>query len=782
MKKNEHAGIRISARKTALTTKEKLLQLGAVLVLLICFAAGLFGVIAETASLQLGFRFCLALAVFAAACGAGLWLTANGKALWLAAAVLLIIGICLSFSGSLRVCAAPILNGILTRQQQVQGRIHLAYAAAGDLVWAVLAATVLLGFIAAALYSAFPWAAALPLAAGWILAAMGYLQGGFWLILMSLSCVLLLAIALRRQYFGKKTAAFMQAAVVSIALLAAGGAILHISAVAERIPVDGARHIIEKTAHELRYGGAEASFPEGDFTHLGEKPQTKDEMFRIRFSEPSAMWLRGFVGQSYSERGWEAISGSTLSESAELFYWLHKTGFFGQSQLETAASLLGTDLTVQTAEVEMLKACRENLLIPYGITTDNNVLRPEQIGDETVRSARFAGEKQYTYSFVPGLEAQAYAILAQLDEHLEDPALQDYLQQENHYRSFVYQQYLAVPEQTRQTIREFLGEPPEAITSYEAKQTIRNTLKQAAEYDDELGLSDGDPVTAFLKGQGGGWAAQYATAAVMMLRYYGIPARYVEGYLIPEGKTAQIVTLTGEDAHAWAEYYEDGLGWIPFEVTPPYLGVMAESDWQWFERDKDAKLESTSSEDGMLGESAHQSKRPSAPKSEQEQQMEQQMEQQVQSQQNNRLPKMKKINWLWLLLILPLALAAAIMWIVLRRKKALEKRRVRMENEDAAIAIGAMFAHSMQLMWHSGLQKENGALAAKQQPVENWLGEAGDYAQMQALNDEALFSCHSFDAKQREKMVQFRQQVLTQYQSKLKPMQKLYQKWILCMY
>lgn len=777
VKEHGRTGIRLSIRQTAPTKKEKVLRLTAAAALLVCFAAGLFGVIAETAFLQPGVRFGLALAVFAAACGAGLWLTENGKTVWAAAAIAVIAGTCLAFSAGLRACAAPILNGILLRLQQVQGRIYLAFAAAGDLAWAAIVGAALLGFVSAVLYRFFPWAAALPLAGSWIAAVCGYVSVSFWLVLMDVSCVLLLAIALRKQYFGGKTAAFFQAAAGCLVLLVLSGAVLQMTGAAQTLSADGARRTVEKAAHTLRFGGAQSGFPEGDFSDLGEKPRQDDEMLRIRFSDPSAVWLRGFVGQNYDERGWRTCAATALSDQAELFYWLHKAGFFGQSQLETVANLLGSELTKQTAEVEMLHGCRENLLIPYGITSENDILRPEQIGDESVRSRRFAGEKQYTYTFVPELEAQAYELLAQLDEHLEDPALQDYLQQESYYRSFVYDQYLTVPEQTRQTVREFLGEPQETITSYEAKQTIRKALAQAAEYDEELGLVSGDPVTAFLKGQGGGWDVQYATAAVMMLRYYGIPARYVEGYLIPADKASQTVTLTGADAHAWAEYYEDGLGWIPFEVTPPYLGRMAESDWQWFERDSDAKLESTSSDEGMLGESVHQSKRPSAPKTEMEQQTEQ-----LQSQQNDRRPKAKKFNWLLLLLIIPLILAAAIVWIVLRRKKTLEKRRARMENEDASIAIGAMFAHSMQLMWHAGLERKPGALASDRQSAAGWLGQTEVYEKMQTLNDEALFSSHSLDAQQREQMAQFRQQVLTQYQTKLKPMQKLYQKWILCMY
>ena len=54
--------------------------------------------------------------------------------------------------------------------------------------------------------------------------------------------------------------------------------------------------------------------------------------------------------------------------------------------------------------------------------------------------------------------------------------------------------------------------------------------------------------------------------------YYGIPARYVEGYLITpqdvEGKQAgDTIEIPGTNGHAWTEIYVDGLGWIPLEMT-----------------------------------------------------------------------------------------------------------------------------------------------------------------------------------------------------------------------
>ena len=60
--------------------------------------------------------------------------------------------------------------------------------------------------------------------------------------------------------------------------------------------------------------------------------------------------------------------------------------------------------------------------------------------------------------------------------------------------------------------------------------------------------------------QGGGKAAEpveFAHAFIGAARALDIPARYVTGYLLPEDGAAAV--------HAWAEAWDDGLGWIAFD-------------------------------------------------------------------------------------------------------------------------------------------------------------------------------------------------------------------------
>lgn len=71
-----------------------------------------------------------------------------------------------------------------------------------------------------------------------------------------------------------------------------------------------------------------------------------------------------------------------------------------------------------------------------------------------------------------------------------------------------------------------------------------------------------------------GYCVHYASAAVFMFRTMGIPARYAEGYVVQqtdyaeETETGRRFDIPDSSSHAWVEIYQDGIGWIPVEVTP----------------------------------------------------------------------------------------------------------------------------------------------------------------------------------------------------------------------
>ena len=70
----------------------------------------------------------------------------------------------------------------------------------------------------------------------------------------------------------------------------------------------------------------------------------------------------------------------------------------------------------------------------------------------------------------------------------------------------------------------------------------------------------------FLKDAETGYCVHYATAAAVIYRALGIPARVTDGFLF-RAQAGEYVDVLQANEHAWVEVYLDGLGWIPVEVT-----------------------------------------------------------------------------------------------------------------------------------------------------------------------------------------------------------------------
>ncbi len=80
-----------------------------------------------------------------------------------------------------------------------------------------------------------------------------------------------------------------------------------------------------------------------------------------------------------------------------------------------------------------------------------------------------------------------------------------------------------------------------------------------------------DFVDYFLFDSKQGYCTFFGTAMAIMGRCIGIPTRYVEGYAAKMNEfTKDNYQIRNDSAHAWAEAYLNGVGWIPFEATAPF--------------------------------------------------------------------------------------------------------------------------------------------------------------------------------------------------------------------
>ncbi len=98
-------------------------------------------------------------------------------------------------------------------------------------------------------------------------------------------------------------------------------------------------------------------------------------------------------------------------------------------------------------------------------------------------------------------------------------------------------------------------------------EQIQNFVRGCASYDENTGAmpENTDSARWFIE-NGRGYCVHFATAAVVLLRSAGIPARFVTGYAV-QVQAGLRRTVVGDDAHAWAEYW-DGECWRILEATP----------------------------------------------------------------------------------------------------------------------------------------------------------------------------------------------------------------------
>ena len=62
-----------------------------------------------------------------------------------------------------------------------------------------------------------------------------------------------------------------------------------------------------------------------------------------------------------------------------------------------------------------------------------------------------------------------------------------------------------------------------------------------------------------------GVCQDFAHVMIAIARSWGVPARYVSGYLYVTGQSGEQAPAAG--SHAWVEYWSPGLGWTGFDPT-----------------------------------------------------------------------------------------------------------------------------------------------------------------------------------------------------------------------
>lgn len=102
-------------------------------------------------------------------------------------------------------------------------------------------------------------------------------------------------------------------------------------------------------------------------------------------------------------------------------------------------------------------------------------------------------------------------------------------------------------------------------------QAVMDWLQRTHKYTTDLKRDEriADPLEDFLFNQTAGHCEYFASAAAVLLRFAGVPTRYVNGFLGGEwNDLRQAITIRENRAHSWVEAYAGAQGWVRVDATP----------------------------------------------------------------------------------------------------------------------------------------------------------------------------------------------------------------------
>ncbi|WP_027399214.1 transglutaminase-like domain-containing protein [Anaerovorax odorimutans] len=273
------------------------------------------------------------------------------------------------------------------------------------------------------------------------------------------------------------------------------------------------------------------------------------------------LYIRGFVGGDYTSKGWkEAETDSDSDKSVDIIN-------FDNMELSN-----------------LFHSQKRNLKITLGEAAEEGYdYTPYFVADKKGNSFEYFEVANYDNNLFLLSKDDIYSNLlnsigfsnGKITKEMLDKCFND----EEEYYKHVKSKYLNVPKSAKAVSDEYENMTDRFSNIENIIKYVMGDLSSKANYTLSPGATpdNKDFVTYFLYENKKGYCTHFASTSVLIFRSMGIPARYVEGYVVNAGEyitAAQtkdekyLINVKDTASHAWCEVYLRGCGWMPVEVTP----------------------------------------------------------------------------------------------------------------------------------------------------------------------------------------------------------------------
>lgn len=275
---------------------------------------------------------------------------------------------------------------------------------------------------------------------------------------------------------------------------------------------------------------------EVDFSNAGALKQTGTKVMTVVTDLNGRIYLKGMSYANYENNKWSVLTDEQANDYPQDF----------QAFIMTANYQERSTVTIDTVNKESI------VYTPYYLASINDTFSP--VCDVLVSNSDKA--TNYSMSVMPYSESE-------LDNFSMDFSSQVY-----DYDNFVKSYYLKLPYDTKLAMLKIAEENNlTGVSTQNIPQAVKQFVSHSASYSlNTQKVPDGRDVAEwFLNDAETGYCMHFANATAVMLRALGVPARYVTGYCanVVDGKA----TVTSDNAHAWVEYFDERIGWIPIDAT-----------------------------------------------------------------------------------------------------------------------------------------------------------------------------------------------------------------------
>jgi len=300
------------------------------------------------------------------------------------------------------------------------------------------------------------------------------------------------------------------------------------------------------------------------------------------------MYLRGYVAGVYEDNHWDPVDNSKeLKEITKLFenegLWCQDYNYSAVKQKQIPVMENATD----KMEVSVKSASKKFVYAPYGTrytnTEHSKKKEMEPYLESYVWLNKFTYElPYYDYSEIGSTNWQDISDQLIWYENSGSPSVNKAMER---YENFVWENYTeyveleSLEKAYNDIVNNYLDGDADGHDYKTVYQAIKTYFSDNFTYTITPGAtpSGEDFIDYFLTTQKEGYCSYFATTGVELLRMFGYPSRFVEGYMVLSSQQAQpdddgrySVTVTDRAAHAWAEVFIPNCGWMPAEFTPGY--------------------------------------------------------------------------------------------------------------------------------------------------------------------------------------------------------------------